>query len=190
MNTAGLALLAALWTAAPPSADEHLLAGARAFREQRYDAALVEFRVAQSLGSPDAAGYVATTLLKLDRFDEAVEAFGPGDAPGQDPLVDYYRGLACFEVRLYQCADRLMAAVGDRAGPRIAALAADVRARVAAALAAEPSRETVDWYLARCATERKARHEVLAGGMCREAAGLSRRRADRYRLAEAEAGAR
>jgi hypothetical protein len=186
---AGIALLLGLVLGAPASgADEHLLAGATAFREERFDVALVEFRVAQSLGSPEAATYAATTLLKLNRPEDAVEAFGPGDAPGQDPIVDYYRGLACYEARLFQCAVGLMAAVGDRAGPRIAGLAGDVRAKAAAALAPEPTRETIDWYVTRCTAERQVKRAVLGAAYCREAAGMGKRRPDRYRLPEAEAG--
>ncbi len=191
MIPSGLAILLGLALgASAPGADAHLLAGASAFREERFDLALVEFRVAQSLGSPDASIYAATTLVKLNRPEEAVEAYGQGDAPGQDPIVDYYRGLACHEARLYQCAERLMAAVGDRAGPRIAGLAADVRAKAAAALAAEPGRETIDWYVTRCTAERQAKRQVLGAAYCREAAGLAKRRPDRYRLPEAEAGTR
>ena len=189
MNPAALALLLGLLLGASPSGgDDHLLAGANAFREGRFDEALVEFRVAQSLGVPDAKTYAATTLVKLNRPEEAIEAFGSGDAPGQDALLDYYRALACYDARLYLCAERLLAAVGDRAGPRVAGLAADVRARVASALAGEPSRESIDWYVSRCAAERTAKRKALAAAYCREAAGLATRRADRYRLAEAEAG--
>ncbi len=189
MFTPSLALvLGVLLAADGRGADEHLLTGANAFREERYDAALVEFKVAASLGSPDASTYVATTLVKLNRPEEAVQAFGPSTAAGQDALLDYYRGLACFDAQLYQCADSLMASVGSRAGPRVAGFAADVRAKVAPLLVGEPTRESIDWYLARCSTERKAKRGVLATAYCAEATALSRRRADRYKLAEAEAG--
>jgi hypothetical protein len=183
-------LLGALLGSDGPRADDHLLAGANAFREERYDVALVEFRVAQALGAPDAEAYVATTLVKLNRPEEAVEAYGHGGGEGADALIDYYRGLACYGSRLYQCADRLMAAVGDRAGPKIAGIASDLRAKIAGALAVEPLRETIDWYLSRCAAERKGRRTALAAEYCREAAGLSRRRSDRYGLSQAEAGPR
>ncbi len=189
MDPAGLLVLLGLFLGASPSgADEHLLAGANAFREERYDDALVEFRVAQALGAPDAATYAATTLVKLGRPEEAVELFGTDEGPGQDALLDYYRGLACFDARLYLCAERLMGAVGDRAGPRVAGLAADVRSKVAAALSAEPSRESIDWDLTRCGAERKAKRAALSAAYCREATGLAKRRTDRYKLSEAEAG--
>lgn len=189
MYSTGLALLLSLaLSAAAPGADEHLLAGATAFREERFDVALVEFRVAQQLGAPDAAIYAATALVKLNRAEEAVESFGPGVSPGQDALIDYYRAVACYEARLYLCADHLMAAVGERAGPRIAGLAATVRASIASTFATEPSHDTIDWYLSRCAAERKAKRTVLGDAYCREAAGLAQRRKDGYRKAEAEGG--
>jgi hypothetical protein len=189
VHATGLALaLGAILAATGPSADEHLLAGANAFREERFDVALVEFRVAQSLGAPDAATYAATTLVRLNRPEEAIELYGLADDPGPDALIDYYRGLACYEARLYGCADRLMAAVGDRAGPRISGLAKEIRGQLAKALAGEPSRDAIDWYLARCAEERKAKRPVLAGAYCREAAALAHRRSDRYGLSQAESG--
>ena len=189
MQATALALLLSVALAAPPpSADEHLLAGATAFREERFDVALVEFRVAQTLGAADAATYAATTLVKLNRPEEAVELFGSVTASGQDALLDYYRALACYDARLYLCADRLMMAVGERAGPRIAGLATSVRASVASALANEPSHDTIDWYLSRCEAERTAKRKVLGDAYCREAAGLAQRRADGYRKKEAEAG--
>jgi hypothetical protein len=187
----GLALLlGAILSGASPAADEHLLAGANAFREERFEVALVEFRVAQSLGASDAATYAATTLVKLNRPEEAVESFGPEGVPGQDALIDYSRGVACHDARLYQCADRLLASVGERAGPRIAGLAADVRAKVASALAGEPAPATIDWYLSRCSEERKAKRPVLAAAYCAEAAGLAKRRGDHHGQVEAEAGSK
>ncbi len=191
MLPAILGLAFGLALAAPAAgAEEHLLAGANAFREERFADALVEFRVAASLGAPEGRTYAATALVKLNRPEEAVEAFGPGASPGQDALLDYYRAMACYEAHLYQCADALLASVEGRAGPRIAAMAAEVRTKVAAALAGEPSRESIDWYLARCSAERAGKRKVLAAAYCREATGLSRRRADQYGLAEAEAGTR
>jgi hypothetical protein len=189
VHTTGFALLLSVaLSAATPAAEEHLLAGATAFREERFDVALVEFRVAQQLGAPDAATYAATALVKLNRVEEVVESFGPAVFPGKDALIDYYRAVACYEARLFLCADRLMAAVGERAGPRIAGLAASVRASIATALAGEPTRDTIDWYMSRCVAERSAKRTVLGDAYCREAAGLAQRRSDGYRRAEAEAG--
>ncbi len=62
--------------AGTPSASEpHLVAGAEAFRAEAYAQALVEFRVAEALGSAEARWYSAASLLKLGRAEDAVEAF-------------------------------------------------------------------------------------------------------------------
>jgi hypothetical protein len=188
LHTAGLLLvLQVALSTGGTGADEHLLAGARSFREGRFDEALVEFRVAQTLGSPDASAYAGAALVKLDRPEEAIQSFGGGDEPGRDALIDYYRALACYEARLYLCADRLLAGVGERSGPRIADQAAKIRSGIAAELAAEPSRVAVDWYLARCSERNDAKRPILVAAYCREAAGLARRRKDQYGRAEAEA---
>lgn len=187
MQFGGLLLvLAVLGSSGEKSAADHLAAGARAFREARYGEALVEFRVAQALGSADAGPYVGASLVKLGRAEEAVEAFA-SSAEGRDPLLDYYHAIACYEARLYQCADRLLAGVGSHSGPRIAEQASKTRGAISAELAKEPAQPTIDWYLARCSERRDSVQPVLAAAYCREAAGLAERRADRYRLAEAAA---
>jgi hypothetical protein len=156
-------------------ADEHLLAGAERFREGRFEEALVEFRVAARLGATGTDPYVASTLVKLGRNEEAVELFGGGDEPGADALVDYYRALACWGARLYGCADRLLAGIGDRSGPRVSAQAVRLRATIAAELKRQPSQATVDWYRGRCADEKRTGRAALAGAYCREAAALAAR---------------
>jgi len=55
--------VAALAISAGPAAGEHLLAGARAFRDDKFDAALVEFRVAEKLGAPEAGAYAGAALV-------------------------------------------------------------------------------------------------------------------------------
>jgi len=172
--------LALLLAAGPASAgaDEHLLAGAQRFREGRFDEALVEFRVAARLGAAGTDPYIASALVKLERFDEAVELFGGDDAPGPDPLIDYYRALACWGARLYGCADRLLAGIGDRSGPRVAGQAARLRALIAAELRRQPSQSTVDWYRGRCADEKRSGRAALGEAFCREAASLAARRGD------------
>ncbi|MGB8930400.1 MAG: hypothetical protein WCC48_04015, partial [Anaeromyxobacteraceae bacterium] len=149
--------LAMLLAAASPSAgaDEHLLAGAQRFREARFEEALVEFRVAQRLGARGADPYIASAMVKLGRHEEAVELFGGDDAPGADALIDYYRALACWGARLYGCADRLLAGIGDRSGPKVADQAARLRASIAGELRGQPSQAAVDWYRGRCADERR-----------------------------------
>ncbi len=185
MHLGGLLLvLTVMSSPGEKSAGEHLSAGAQAFREGRYEEALVEFRVAQGLGASDAGPYAAATLVKLGRAEEAVEAFAATEE-GRDALLDYYRGIACYEARLYLCADRLLAGIGARSGPRIAAEAARARAASASELAKEPPQPTIDWYLARCGERREAGRSTLAAAFCQEAVGLAERRADRYRMSEA-----
>lgn len=185
MSAAGFLILIALsLQAGGPRADEHLLAGANAFREGDHARALVEFRVAQKLGAPGADGYVAASLLKLGRAEEAVEAFSSIPV-GRDPLLDYYRALALYEVRLYGAADRILAGIGERAGPRIAAQLKKIRADIAAALAPGPEAVTIDWYLDRCVRAHAGRRPALAVAYCQEAAAMSARRPDGYRQADA-----
>jgi hypothetical protein len=183
------ALLALALAAGSSGAGEHVLAGARAFRAERWAEALVEFRVAEKLGDPRARGYAGAALLKLDRPEQALEAFeAPGAPPaGRDPLLDYYHALACHELRLFVRADRLLAGVGERSGPRVARQAADARAELAAALRDEPSADAVDWYGGRCSTLEREGRRVLARAFCEEAAALGARRKDRHGVAAAQA---
>ncbi len=184
MIAAGLLLLA-LSTSAAPGADEHLLAGAAAFRDGRFDAALVEFRVAEKLGAPDGRAYAAAALVKLGRAEDSVEAFA-SSPPGDDDLLDWYRALACYEAQLYLCADRILAGL-TRAGPKVATEAGKLRAEVARVLARETTATTIDWYLARCEARRAEGRAALAAAYCREAAELGARRPDRHGVARANA---
>jgi hypothetical protein len=178
-------LLLACRVHAGTGADEHLLAGAREFRAENYGAALVEFRVAERLGAGvEAAGYAAAALVKLDRSEEAVETFASTGAPGRDPLLDYYRALACYGARLYLCADKLLALVGSRSGPRIAEHAQATREAIAKLLAREPSGEAVEWYFARAAEARRSGRTALAQAYEDEGQLLAARRRDRERFAE------
>ncbi len=182
----------ALFLAAAPSsagADEHLLAGAQRFREGRFDEALVEFRVASRLGAQGTDPYVASSLVKLGRYEEAVELFGGGDAPGPDALIDYYRALACWGARLYGCADKLLGGIGDRSGPRVADQAARLRATIASELRRQPSQSTVDWYRGRCADEKRVGRTALAGAYCREANAVAARRGSAADEVDARAAA-
>lgn len=185
-----LVVLVAACVALPVrAAGDHLLAGARHFREGRFPEALVEFRVAEKLG-PDgeAAWYSAACLVRLDRPVDAVEAFAAARkrAPRTgDALFDYYEAVACHDARLYLCADRLLSGIGARGGPRIREEALKLRARVDAVLRPEPATAAIDWYLERASEATRRGRDLLAGAYLREAAGLSARRADRYRAGEA-----
>ena len=190
MSTPALSLLAAaLVAAAGPSADEHLLAGAKLFRSGAYAESLVEFRVAARLGSPEATTYAGAALVKLGRPEDAIEVFGGVEGESPDALIEYYRAVAAYDARLYQAADRLLAAVGDRSGPKIAQQAVKLRSQIADALTAEPSTASIDWYLARCAEYRREGRTILAASFCKEVAGLSARRPDHYRSADTLRGA-
>src|SRR5919197_4733504 len=136
-SIAAVALFAVSLAAGTPGVDEHVLAGARLFRESRFAEALVEFRVAERLGSADARGYAAASLVKLEQPEQALELFEhPGAPPvGRDALLDYYHALACYDSRLYLCAEEILAAMCPRTGPRIAQQAARIRADIAAVLA-------------------------------------------------------
>ena len=188
MNTAALLLLGLVLSAGPDPADGHLIAGASAFREGRFDEALVEFRVAQKLGAAEAGDYAAATLVKLGRPEDAVDLFGRTAAKPGDSLLSYYRAIACYDAKLYLCADRLLADVGAQAGPGMSRQAATTRAAIDAVLRDEPSRETIDWYLGRCSGPDVPVRPRLAAAYCAEAVGLSSRRSDAYGASTARAG--
>jgi tetratricopeptide (TPR) repeat protein len=176
----------AVMLGALPGAGEHLLAGATAFREGQFAAALVEFRVAERLGAEEARSYAGAVLVKLGRHDEAIEAFGPAPAPGEDALLSWYRALALRAAGLLLSADAVLASIGDRSGPRVAAEVAGLRAEIASALGAGPSAAWIDAALARGAALRGEGRLALAAAHYREAEALAARRPDRHRLAEAE----
>ncbi|WP_257462200.1 hypothetical protein [Archangium lipolyticum] len=186
-----LAVLA-LTAAAPPDATPHLLQGARHFREGRFANALVEFKVAQRLGTGgEADWYIAASLVKLGRADEALESFAAArrSAPdARDALLDYYHALACYEAKLYLCADTLLDAVGDASGPRIGEQVRKLRSDISALFRSAPTPASIDWYHSRAAEARTARRPVLAARYLEEASRLAERRADRHRLTEARAG--
>jgi tetratricopeptide (TPR) repeat protein len=167
-------------------AGEHLLAGATAFREGQFAAALVEFRVAERLGAEEASAYAGAVLVKLGRHEEAIEAFGPSPAADEDALLSWYRALALRAAGLLVSADTVLASIGDRSGPRIAAEVAGLRAEIAAALGRGPSTAWIDAALARGAALRGEGRLALSAAHYREAAALASRHPDRHRLAEAE----
>lgn len=175
-------------TSARASADagEHLLAGARHFRDGHFAEALVEFRTAEKRGQGgEAAWYAAACLVKLDRPEDAVEAFAAAErrAPGlQDEIVDYYRAIACSQARLYFCADRLLNRVRLRSGPRIREEAQKLHGGIQRAIAAEASKGTIDWYHERAERASRRGRAALAQAYLDEAVAFSLRRKDRYRV--------
>ncbi len=196
-DRSGLALgfcLAALFAtssaAEQVAADAHLLEGARHFRAGRYAEALVAFKLAGKLGArADVAWYVAATLVKLDRYEDAIGAFAEAErlAPdARDAVLSYYQALACYGARLYGCADRLLEHVAAQAGPQIKAHAEKLRADIAAVLAGPPPTGAIDWYHERATFARASGRTALELAYLREAIALGQKRADGYRVAEAQ----
>jgi hypothetical protein len=172
---AAAALLCALTLSAGGAGEDHLLAGAQHFREGRYAEALVEFRVAEKLGARDAAAYAGASLVKLGRWEDAIETFGPPEGTGRDALLDYYRALACHGARLYACADAMLAGIQGRSGPKLAEQSAQIRAELAAKLGQPATPAAMEWYRARCAELRRAGRQVVADAHCREAEAHAKR---------------
>jgi len=189
-----LALLLALLSSvarAGETADEHMLEGARYFQAQQFTEALVEFRVAERSGDAGSSWYVASTLVKLHRPEEALDAFERAEtaaAGDRDALFDYYHALACYDARLYFCADRLLSALGEQPGPRIAAQARQIRADLAHLISIPPSTGAIDWYHARAQATLSAGRIWLARSYYNEAASRAALRSDGYRRKEALAG--
>ena len=173
----------------PAAADAHLVAGAEAFRAEAYEKALVEFRVAEALGSAEASWYAAASLLKLGRADDAVEAFVLAERSTHtagDALLEVYRGQACYAARLYACADRWFESASSSAGPRLAPQLRALRAGIREALQPGQLAPVVDRLLAR-AGELSATRPALASAYAEEAVAMSARSPSRYREAEATA---
>lgn len=192
----GVGLLSALTGATRARANpvtDHMLAGAQYFRDERYAEALVAFRAAEKStgGDAGAAWYVAATLVKLKRPEEALIEFARAEtvAPQErDGLFDYYRALACYDARLYLCADRLLASIGSDYGPRIAAQARQIRGELQAVVSTAPSTAAIDWYHRQAQTALKGDRLALAAAYYEEAAALAALRTDAHRRAEALAG--
>lgn len=180
----------ALSTLAPAQAGDanaHVLAGARAFRAGEWAVALVEFRVALKLGAPASVRwYEGATLARTGRFEEAVGVFELAieTAPAeQDPLLDYYRALACFEARLWGCVVEVTAGLERTGGPRLQQQVASMAAEAKQLLSVEPPREAIDACFTRA---RASSSPSLSRAWLREAARLGKRRVDRFRVDEAE----
>jgi hypothetical protein len=164
------------------TADAHLLAGAEHFRAERFTEALVEFRVAEKLGAGgEATWYAAASLVKLQRPEEALEAFAIAErrAPeARDALLDYYRALACHAARLYTCADTVLRNVEQRSAGRIAAQARKVREGLRPVLGQLPGPETLAWYHARGQEALDAQRPSAAAAYFREAMRVAQKRND------------
>lgn len=184
----GLSLLGGLGLAQQP--DAHVLAGARAFRAGDWAVALVEFRVALKRGAPPSVRwYEGATLARTGRFQEAVGVFQQAmeEAPtDKDPLLDYYRALACFESGLWGCVAEVTAELQRTGGPRVQQQVAAMASEAKQLLATEPPRAAIDACFQRAGATPSA---PLARAWLREAAQLGRRRGDGWRVEEAERAA-
>ena len=192
----GTRLVACLWLSAflgaTPAGDAHLLAGATQFRDGHFEQALVEFRVAGQLGArAEATWYVAASLQRLARTDEAVEAFAEAallSPDGHDPLRDYYRALALYDARLYVGADEVLAALERSAGPKVKSQAQKIRGDLAVLFAGPATEVAVDWYLDRGAQASAKGRPALAQAHYAEAMALNARLPQPHREDEARAG--
>jgi tetratricopeptide (TPR) repeat protein len=191
VSSARVVVLALLMAAEPvvPASEAHLVAGAEAFRAESYEKALVEFRVAEALGSSEASWYAAASLLKLGRAEDAVEAFVLAERSNRaaaDALLEVYRGQACYAAQLYACADRWFQSASARAGPRLAPQLEALRAAIRDALQPAQLEKAIDTRLSR-AVELQATRPALALAYAEEAAALAARSPTRHRQGEATA---
>ncbi|HET7502864.1 MAG TPA: hypothetical protein VFK02_17700 [Kofleriaceae bacterium] len=128
----------------------HLLLGVRAFKDGRYDEALVELRlVARAPDAPaDLAFYLGPTLYKLARYEEALAVFAGSSAP-PDALTDFYRGQTCYKLRLFRKARAVFVGLRARGlGPALDEAAARYVAEVDAAYRTPPAPVAIDYYIA------------------------------------------
>ncbi len=182
-------VLALLLAAGPdvPASESHLVAGAEAFRAEAYEKALVEFRVAEALGSSEASWYAAASLLKLGRAEDAIEAFVLAERSNRsasDALLDVYRGQACYAAQLLLCADRWFESAGTRAGPRLAPQLKALRSAIRDALQPGQLDPAIDRFLDHAGALKDTR-PALAFAYAEEAAALASRSATRHRQVEA-----
>ncbi len=149
-------VIAALCVCADARADDsstprHLLAGVRAFKDGRYEEALVELRiVAHASDAPaDLAFYLGPTLYKLGRYNEALAAFAASHAM-PDALTEFYLGETYYQLQLYRKARALFAALRTRGlGPALDDAAGRYVAAVDAAYRVAPTDVSIDIYLKR-----------------------------------------
>lgn len=135
--------------AAPSSATpRHLLAGVRAFKDARYEDALVELRVVAA--APDAprdlAFYLGPTLYKLGRYREALGVFLTSSAE-RDALTDFYLGETYYRLMLFRKARGVFAGLRSHGlGPALDEAARRYIDAVDLAYRKRPEAATVDSY--------------------------------------------
>jgi hypothetical protein len=142
---------------APAAADDapasstprHLMAGVRAFKEGKYEDALVELRLVAraSDAPPDLAFYLGPTLYKLGRHREALAVFVTSRAT-PDALTDFYAGQTYFQLKLYRKARAVFAGLRTRGlGPALDEAAGRYVDAVDLAYRRPPEPATIDSYL-------------------------------------------
>jgi hypothetical protein len=133
----------------PSSTARHLLSGVRAFKQGRYEEALVELRVvARAPDAPaDLAFYLGPTLYKLGRHREALVVFVTSRAPA-DALTRFYLGETYYQLALYRNARAVFVALRSSGiGPALDAAASRYVASIDAVYARPPEPATIDVYL-------------------------------------------
>lgn len=163
----------------------HLLLGVRAFKEGRYDEALVELRlVARAADAPpDLTFYLGPTLYKLRRYAEALTVFVSSRA-APDALTDFYRGETYYQLRLYRKARAVFAGLRARGlGPALDKAAGRYVDAVDTAYRAAPTAASIDYYLAQ-GRELAGRDPVLASEYLDEARQVEALAAARHRRLE------
>jgi tetratricopeptide (TPR) repeat protein len=169
------AAIVALGVCAEVRADDsatprHLLLGVRAFKDGRYDEALVELRlVARAPDAPaDLAFYLGPTLYKLQRYDEALTTFVSSRA-APDALTDFYLGQTYYQLGLYRKARAVFAGLRARGlGPALDAAAGRYVDAVDLVYRTAPAAGSIDAYLAQ-GLELAGKAPVLAGEYLDEA---------------------
>jgi tetratricopeptide (TPR) repeat protein len=179
---------------APSTTPRHLLAGVRAFKEGRYEDALVELRVvARAPDAPaDLAFYLGPTLYKLGRYREALGVLVTSRA-APDALTDFYLGQTCFQLRLYRKARAVFAGLRTRGlGPALDEAAARYVDAVDLAYRRPPEPAVIDSYLGTglglAAAEPAIAAEYLDEARLAEALGAAPHRRDEIAAALGAAG--
>jgi tetratricopeptide (TPR) repeat protein len=167
------------------STPRHLLLGVRAFKEARYDEALVELRLVARApdAPPDLAFYLGPTLYKLKRYDEALDVF-VGSRAAPDALTDFYCGETYYQLRLFRKARAVFAGLRARGlGPALDEAAGRYVAAVDTLYKTAPTEASIDYYLAQ-GLEIAGRDPVLAGEYLDEARQVEALATARHRRLE------
>jgi FimV-like protein len=132
------------------STARHLLTGVRAFKDGRYEDALVELRIVARAADapPDLAFYLGPTLYKLGRHREALAVFATSRA-APDALTELYLGQTYYQLRLYRKARAVFVGLRNRGlGPVLDEAATRHVDAIDAAYQQAPESVSVEFYLA------------------------------------------